>query len=99
MRLVYRPAARDDLDAIYDFIEPDSPARALSFVQEIRASCRHLLAHPQLGPARDDLGTGIRLYPLRGRVVVAYRAFADRIEVVRVFYGGQDYAALMRDDI
>lgn len=97
MRLVYRPAARDDLDAIYDFIEPDSRTRALNFMQDILERCRYLLAHPQLGPAREDLGEGIRLYPLRGRVVVAYRAFADRIEIVRVFYGGQDYAALLRD--
>ena len=34
-RLVYRPAALADLDAIYDFIEPDNPDRALGFVDPL----------------------------------------------------------------
>jgi toxin ParE1/3/4 len=84
VRLTYRPAALADLDAIYDFIEMDSPSRALDFVQDIRSRCRKLIAHPQIGPPRDDLGTGIRIYPMRGRIVV-YRLRLDAIEILRVF--------------
>jgi len=73
LKLIYRPAALADLDAIYDFIEPDNPRRALSFVQDIRAHCRILCGHPHLGRARDDLGADIRTHPMRGRVVAAYR--------------------------
>lgn len=96
-RLVYRPAALADLDAIYDFIEPDRPNRALRFVADIRDRCRVLTEHPHIGKSRDDLGPGIRILPMLGRVVVAYRIEPDAIEVTRVFYGGQDYEAILRD--
>ncbi len=98
LRLVYRPAALADLDSIYDFIEPENPRRALSFVQDIRTRCRVLCTYPQFGVARYDLGRGIHIYPMRGRVVVAYRIALDAIEVTRVFYGGQDYEAILRDE-
>lgn len=97
LKLTYRPAALTDLDSIYDFIEPENPRRALSFVQDIRARCRTLCAYPQLGITRDDLGEGIQIFPMRGRVVVAYRVTRDAVEVTRVFYGGQDYEAILRD--
>jgi toxin ParE1/3/4 len=94
--LVYRHAALADLDAIYDYIEPDNPRRAASFVQDIRNRCRALCDHPKLGRARDDLSNGIRILPMLGRVVVAYRITPSAILVTRVFYGGQDYEAILR---
>ena len=96
LSLVYRHLALADLDAIYDYIEPDNPRRAASFVQDIRDRCRPLCVHPQLGRARDDLRSGIRILPMLGRVVVAYRITPSAILVTRVFYGGQDYEAILR---
>ena len=97
MKLLYRPAAREDLDSIFDFIAPDSPDRALGFVEQIRTQCLILRDFPDLGRERTDLGPGIRLLPMFGRVVVAYRSLPDAVEVVRVFYGGRDYEALSFD--
>jgi toxin ParE1/3/4 len=97
LRLTYRPAAIADLEAIYNFIAAENSARALSFVRDIEKSCSTLPAFPQLGPARDDLSKGIRIYPLRARVVVAYRVTPDAIVITRIFYGGQDYEAILRD--
>jgi plasmid stabilization system protein ParE len=65
-------------------------------VADIRGRCAALRTHPELGPARDDLGRNIRVLPMLGRVVVAYRVEPDGVTIVRVFYGGQDYAAIMR---
>ena len=96
-KLVYRPAALADLDGIYDYIEPENPRRAASFVKDIRDRCRNLRAHPQLGPARDDLGLGIRILPMLGRIVVAYRITDEAIIVTRVFSGGRDYEAILRE--
>lgn len=98
LSLVYRHAALADLDAIYAYIEPDNPRRAASFIQDIRNRCRPLCAHPQLGPARDHLSPGLRILPMLGRVVVAYRITPSAILITRVFYGGQDYAALLQHD-
>lgn len=92
--LTYRPAALADLDAIYDFIAADAPDRALTYVDAIRAHCRSLLDHPFLGPARGELGRGIRILPYRGRVVVTYLVQPGAIEIVRIFHAGQDIRAL-----
>jgi toxin ParE1/3/4 len=96
LSLLYRHAALADLDAIYAYIEPDNPRRAASFVQDIRDRCRPLCVHPKLGRARDDLSLGVRILPMFGRVVVAYRITPAAILVTRVFYGGQDYEAVLR---
>lgn len=95
MRLVYRPSALSDLDFIYDAIEPDNPRRAASYVDDIRSRCRTLCDHPLLGPARDDIKRGLRIYPMFGRVVVCYRVEVDVIVVMRVLYGGRDYVAVI----
>lgn len=97
-RLVYRPAALADPGGIYDFIAPENPRRAAGFVDDIRQRCRTLRTHPELGPARADLGPGIRIYPMLGRIVVAYRVAEDAVVITRVFSGGQDYEAILRKE-
>lgn len=98
-KLTYRPLALTDLDAIYDITGSDYPQRGFDFVEAIRARCRkYLLDTPKLGPARPDLGEGIRIYPMKDkRTVVAYRIGDDEIIIVRVFYGGADYEAILLD--
>ena len=98
VELVYRPAALADLDAIYDFIEPDSPRKAVQFVHDIRAKCRLLCENPRLGPARDNIRPGLRIYPMFRRVVVCYRIAESTVVVVRVLYGGRDYEAILSDE-
>ena len=95
LRLEYSASSVADLDAIYDFIASENPSSAWNFVEEIRERCRTLCTYPEFGPARGDLGHNIRIYAMRSKVVVAYRAQADVISIVRVFYGGQDYDALL----
>lgn len=98
-KLTYRPLALADLDAIYDITGSDYPQRGFDFVESIRARCRkNLLDTPKLGPARPDLGEGIRIYPMKNkRTVVAYRIGDAEIIIVRVFYGGADYEAILLD--
>ena len=96
LSLVYRHAALADLDAIYAYIESDNPRRAASFIQDIRNRCRVLCVHPKLGRARDDLSPGIRVLPMLGRIVVAYRVTQSDVMVTRVFSGGQDYEAILQ---
>jgi plasmid stabilization system protein ParE len=36
------------------------------------------------------------MLPVPHRAVVAYVIGADRVEIVRVFYAGQDYEAILR---
>ncbi len=97
-RLIYRQAARADLDAIYDFIAADSPERAARFIESILERCERLEAFPESGPSRDAIRPGLRILPLPGRSVVAYRLDEDTVTVMRVFYGGQDYEALLTEE-
>jgi toxin ParE1/3/4 len=98
VNVVYRPAALDDLDSIYDVIEQDDPRRAANFIGDIRGRCRNLSKYPMLGPAREDIAPGIRIHPMPRRVVVAYRVTSATVEITRVFWGGQDYETLIRED-
>ena len=94
LSLSFGPSAVADLDAIYDFIVADKPGSALSYIEAIQAHCLTLCDHPRLGRSRDDLGPGIRIYPMRRQVVVAYRILPGTISVRRVFHGGRDYGAV-----
>lgn len=96
IRLAYRPAALADLEAIEDYIAAYDQGRAAKFIQIIRARCRMLCDFPELGPARPDIASGIRILTMRRKVAVAYRITTDAVVVTRVFYGGQDFATILR---
>src|SRR3979490_2834407 len=97
-KLIYRPRAEEDLEAIYRFIAQDSPARAFSFIAQIQERCDLLRDSPEQGRARPDLRPGLRVVPYGRSVVIAYQFTSDPIEVVRIFYGGQDYETIMSGD-
>jgi toxin ParE1/3/4 len=96
--LVYRPQAEEDLESIYRFIAQDSPTRAFGFVEKILRRCDLLRDAPEQGRARPDLKPGLRVIPYGRSVVITYRLTGDTIEILRIFYGGQDYETIMRDD-
>jgi plasmid stabilization system protein ParE len=93
-RLIYRPAALDDLLNIQDYIARDNPARAVSFT-ELRQQCLNLASLPgTLGRPRDELRSGIRSFAYRGYVIL-FRYETDAVEVVHVFEGHRDINSLV----
>lgn len=97
-KLIYRPRAEEDLETIYRFIAQDSPTRAFGFVDKIQQRCDLLRDSPEQGRARPDLRPGLRVIPYGRSVVIAYRITGDTIEILRIFYGGQDYETIMSGD-
>ena len=97
-KLVYRPRANEDLEGIYRFIAQDSPTRAFGFIEKIQLRCDLLREYPEQGRARPDLKPGLRVIPYGRSVVITYRVTGDTIEVLRIFYGGQDYETIMSGD-
>ncbi|UOA30224.1 type II toxin-antitoxin system RelE/ParE family toxin [Pseudosulfitobacter sp. DSM 107133] len=89
--------AEEDLEGIADFIFERSgePLIALGFVQRIRARCHKIGLAPAGGAPRPDFGENIRLVPFEKSAVILYRYEENEVEIVAVFYGGQDYAAAM----
>jgi toxin ParE1/3/4 len=60
MQCVFSPLAEFDLEEIGDYIARDNPARAVSFIRDIREKCIKITAMPEAAPLRHELGEGIR---------------------------------------
>ena len=98
LELRYRPAALADLEDILRTVwrVSASPAVARRYIERIRERCRRITLAPQGGRPRDDLGSGLRSVPFERRAVIIYRVLGEAVEIVNVFHGRRDYAALYR---
>lgn len=88
-RLVFMPAARNDLMAIGTYIADDDPVRAESFVAELEATARQTAERPRSFPARDDISAGLRA-AVHGRYMLLFRELEDEVRIVRVVHGARD---------
>jgi toxin ParE1/3/4 len=89
MRFRFSRRAMADIEEIGDFIAVENPARAATFIAELRLHCRRLAEFPQAAPLRPDIGEGVRLVP-HGRYVILYVVHADLLEIRRVVHGARD---------
>lgn len=94
-RVVLSRTAEAELEAIADHIARDSPVRALSFVEELRAVCDLLAEHPERFPLTPRYaGLGVRRRAYRDYLVF-YRVTAEAVEVLHVVHGARDVEALL----
>jgi toxin ParE1/3/4 len=87
--------AERDLEAIGDYIARDNPARALSFIQELRGKCLALADMPErfpLVPRYEALGVRRRGH---GRYLIFYRVDPNAVVIVHVLHGAQDYGEIL----
>lgn len=95
MIVVISDSAAADLQAIGDWIGKDSPARAITFVVELRQSCATLseapLAYP-LVPRYEQTGVRRRVH---GNYLIFYRINGDVIDVLHVLHGARDYEQIL----
>lgn len=47
---------------------------------------------------RDDMRPGLRITNYRKRAVIAFEVQAERVAIIGIFYGGQNYPAILQDD-
>lgn len=93
-RVYFRPAAREDLLAIYRYIAGHSSGTvAAAYVGRVRAACQKLEFMPNRGQPRNDLGHGIRTLAFEGRATIAYRVDDVGVRIIRVFAAGLDYSS------
>ena len=95
MGVLFTPLAETDLEDIGDYIAQDNPARALSFIQEIRAQCQKIGKSPLAYRARPELGDEIRSCPF-GHYMILYCPQAPDVLIVRVLHGAMDLMDLPR---
>lgn len=91
----FSPAARMDLELIADFIARDDPARAVTFIRELRDRTTLLADHPEAGRSRDDVRSGLRSLA-HGRYVIFYSVHRSVVRIERVLHGARDVTNLLR---
>ena len=73
-RVVFTSLADADLDDILDYIAADSPARAISFVTELRDRAVQTLSVAPMGGAKRG---SVRFFPF-GNYVVVYEVYQEQ---------------------
>lgn len=90
MKLVWSAFAVSDRDGIFTHIEADSPSAAIAIDERIAAATQRLLDFPESG--RPGRVAGTRELVIVGTpYIAAYRATGDRIRVLRVLHGAQQW--------
>ena len=82
-RLIWTPAALQDVAQLHDFLRAKNPDAAKRAVKTIRQSVRLLAAHPEAGRPADAMPPEFREWSIdfgRGGYVSLYRY--DEVEVV-----------------
>jgi plasmid stabilization system protein ParE len=86
-RLIWSPAALEDIARLHVFLKPKSPDAATRTVRTIRQGVRLLAAHPQAGPSVDDMPPEYRQWPIDLRAsgyVVLYRHDGGEVVILAV---------------
>lgn len=95
MRVEISAEAEQDLEALADHIARDDPARAVSFLRELRAKCLGLAELPNrfpLVPRYERFGVRRRLH---GNYLIFYFVESERVTVLHVLHGAMDYAPIL----
>lgn len=97
-RIVFTPEAEEQLAALYRFLaEAASPDIAARYTEAIVSYCESLRTFPQRGAMRDDVRPGLRVTNYRKRAVIAFTVEAERVSILGVFYGGQNYETILQN--
>lgn len=88
MQLEWSIFAQTDREAIFDYIEADSPQAAIAVDDRIRQQVEGLIKFPEMGrPGRIE-GTR-ELIIQRTPYIAAYRIVGETIRILRVLHGAQ----------
>ena len=94
--VVFTPEAEAQLIELYGYIAAEaSPEIAARFTDGIVTYCESLNTFPARGNRRDDIRPGLRITSYRKRVAISFNIDDDRVNIIGVFYGGQDYEGVL----
>jgi toxin ParE1/3/4 len=86
--------SEDDLLDIWAYIAQDNPDAADRLLDDIERTAALLADNPKLGPARPDIASEFRYFPI-GNYLILYRVIVGGIEIVRVIHGGRSMNGLV----
>jgi toxin ParE1/3/4 len=90
--VILSPRAKADLVGVYEFlVRLGHPQNAIAYVDRLAAFCHRLDVASERGHRRDDISHGLRIVGFERRVTIAFTVDDERVTVLRLFYGGQDW--------
>ena len=89
MKIGFSPKAERELEEIGDYIARDNPARAITFLDELRAHCLGIAANPGADPPRPELGPGVRR-AVHGRYLIFFSVRSRGPRIERILHGARD---------
>lgn len=95
MKVYFTDEAEADLEAIADYIASDNPARAISFVRELREKALALASLPlafPLVPRYERQGVRRRIY---GNYGIFYTVRGQLVVVIHILHGARDYDSIL----
>jgi toxin ParE1/3/4 len=104
IRLIKRPAAKQDLIEQADYIAQDNLEDALRFLAAAEKTFAQLAKLPRMGKSRkvkSRVFPDVRQFPITGfeRHLVFYRPIRGGIEVLRVLHSARDLNRILDEDI
>jgi toxin ParE1/3/4 len=97
MRLEWSIFAQADRDAIFDYIEADSPQAAITIDDRIREQAETLIQFPQSGRIGRVEGTR-ELVVDRTPYIVAYRTMRGTVRILRVLHGARRWPDVLFEE-
>lgn len=89
MQLELSRCIEGDLDNIADYIAQDNPARAVTFIQDIRTKFNDIQRNPLIYQLRPDIGDEARMATV-GNHAILFRVMGEIVRIERVAYGGRN---------
>lgn len=93
MTVTIAAEAEYDLESISRYIAAANPIRAISFVEELVASCHTLADHPLRHPEALAYGSNLRRFPYKGYSIY-YSVIGDDVVVVHILNDAMDHRSL-----
>lgn len=87
------PLAKSDIADIRHYIRQDKPLAAERQIAKFFHTFQMLARDFELGQRRPEFGSDFRTFSV-GNYVIAYRPFAEGVEIARVVSGYRDFEAL-----
>ena len=98
-KIIYYPAAEDDIKSILDYITIDNPSAAYDLIEKIDETISALSLFPYAGSIPNDLNLKSKNY--RMLIIDSYIVFyivseqSTTVEIMRVLSGKQNYNNLL----
>jgi toxin ParE1/3/4 len=94
MQLALSAFVEADLDAIAAFIAEDNPARAVTFIRDIRSKFSTIQRSPLIYHLRRDIGEDARMATV-GNYAILFRMSESTVRIERVVYAGRDLPGVL----